>query len=162
MPLWSELSRSRPTILNQKRKRAPNKRSASDCLDHPLTLPEQVRPALQEECTGHLLSLRTIGYDCVFPRGYIPRRRQTDKLLRGLGKGKTQQRQNQSNQSGDREVCCAGKGDMGPGARGFMTARDERSQDFGVGGVLFQKYTGSSLSLFYKKKLRRKRQLQLL
>lgn len=71
----------------------------------------------------------------------------------GLGKGKTQQRQNQSNQSGDREVCCAGKGDMGPGARGFMTTRDERSQDFGVGGgVLFQKYTGSSLSLFLQKK----------
>lgn len=42
-------------------------------------------------------------------------------------------------------------------SRQHMTARDERSQDFGVGGgVLFQKYTGSSLSLFYKKKKKAK------
>lgn len=45
---------------------------------HPLTLPEQVGPALQEDGIRHPLSLRTSSYDCVFPQGsYIPRRRQT-------------------------------------------------------------------------------------
>lgn len=140
MPLWSELSRSRPTILNQKRKRAPNKRSASDCLDHPLTLPEQVRPALQEECTGHLLSLRTIGYDCVFPRGYIPSRGKIRAIRVETGKSAVLAKVTWDQEPED---------SWQPEMRGAKILE--------CGGVLFQKYTGSSLSLFYKKKAKKEK-----
>lgn len=55
-------------ILNLKKEKSPkHKPSPSDYLVHPLMLSEQAGPALQEECTGHLLSLITISYDCIFP-----------------------------------------------------------------------------------------------
>lgn len=92
----------------------------------------------------------------------FPRRRQTDKLLRGLEKGKTQERQNQS---GDRNSAVLARvtWDQEPEDSRQHIGREEPSLwsvCVCVGGSPFR---NTQVAVFHStKKLRWKRKLQLL